>query len=183
MKYEDVYCSTPEIPDHALVTTTQIKTEKGYPYNTIMEFTCLDGYFMQGSNKQTCSMSGQWSISNTTCTKIVTTTSTTTTTNFVILLKNINTEFTALENQNSTNDVANCFVADFSENKNVLLDNSSFSNHLAILKNNESVYYACKTATANGFLFKAICLNGSLNFEERCEEANNESILRVYFSK
>jgi hypothetical protein len=178
--WKDIYCPSPEIPDHSLVTTTNIKTEKGYPYKTVIEFTCLDGYSMYGLNRQICAEDAQWTVSNTSCVKITTTTLTPTTTNLVKLINDLIAPVgDPLKPNDATDSNLNCLLVDLLDNKNMVLDNSSFNNDLAILKNDDFVYYTCKTSS-NSYSYKAYCLNGSLSFEERCEDVQGWNCFTLF---
>ena len=47
--------------------TTKLLTAKGYPVDTVLQFTCLHGYELVGTNMRYCDGKGQWSNSNPTC--------------------------------------------------------------------------------------------------------------------
>jgi len=58
--FKDIFCPEIHAPENGMLTTTNLVNTKGYPVDTEMTFSCLDGFEIRGSILLKCSKNSKW---------------------------------------------------------------------------------------------------------------------------
>lgn len=184
-------------PEYSLINSNKQSTPSGYPLNTTLEFTCVQGYRLEGSRLHTCSADGTWHGERVTCVALTTTTTTTRTTTTIttrttsILDRVKDGRVTGLSQQQTTLssslssgpprsryeackiDTSSIIISYANSiNTNMMQSVNDFVFQNATIGNfiehSATVSYYCKAN--NLILYTAKCINGTLLMEQNCNE-------------
>lgn len=186
--FKEVYCPHVNPPEFGLISSDKPSTQWGYPLNTTLEFTCVQGYRLENSvlRLHVCSSNGTWLGSDRMiCMPLVTPTTTTTTTRSTtsnITASTIASKATVSTKPSSqiqyryeackidTTSIIISYANSINTNLVQSVNDFVFKNATIgnFIEHGSSVGYHCK---ANALIiYMAKCINGTLLMEQNCNE-------------
>lgn len=168
-------------PEYGLISANKQSTSHGYPSNTTLEFTCIQGYRLEGSRWHLCTGEGKWSGDRVSCTQVTTTPTTTTSTTMVVISSTRSPLF--MSSSSSSNprsryesckidtssiiiSYANSINTNFVQSVNdFVFENASIG---TFIEHGAMVGYHCKAHSVITYMAK--CINGTLLMEQNCNE-------------